>query len=214
MRTALIALAATALATSAGAATVNFNFDTPTGNLGATHTYTVDGLSVIATAEDTPIGESPDLWGKNAGCPECGLGLADDPSGDHEIAYNQGFVQLDVSGLIGHVVSMSAAFTTGSTTDGEEWAVYGSNTAGSLGTQLATGTSQGGASLTTLPDWGTYKYYNFDEITPVKDDNILLSTLTATTSVPEPATWAMMLMGVFGQGGLLRTARGKRLATA
>ena len=214
MRTALIALAATALATSAGAATVNFNFDSATGDLGPTHTYTVDGLSVIATAEDTPVGESADLYGKNAGCPECGLGLADDPSGDHEIAFGQGYVQLDVSGLIGHVVSMSADFTTGSTTSGEEWAVYGSNTAGTLGTFLTSGTTQGGASLTTLPQWGKWQFYNFDEIAPVQNDNILLSTLTATTSVPEPATWAMMLMGVFGLGGLLRTARGKRLATA
>ncbi len=34
----------------------------------------------------------------------------------------------------------------------------------------------------------------------------------AFVAVPEPATWAMMLLGVFGLGGLLRSTRRKRMA--
>ncbi len=42
-----------------------------------------------------------------------------------------------------------------------------------------------------------------------------LSMTTLTSAVPEPATWAMMLVGFFGAGSMLRTTRRKELmATA
>jgi len=217
MKLAIIAFAATALATGAGAGTVTFNFDSPTGNLGTTNTYTVGALSIVATAEDTPARESPDLYGKALGGDENGLGLADDPSGDHEIAYGEGFVQLGVGNLFGKVIAADTDFSMNSTTDGEEWAVYGSNTAGSLGTFLTSGTDEGSH---LLPSFGSYDFYNFEEIAQPGTGNcqagcganVLISEITSVTSVPEPATWAMLLVGFFGLGGIIRSRR--RMATA
>jgi hypothetical protein len=43
----------------------------------------------------------------------------------------------------------------------------------------------------------------------VQFDNVVLDTVSA---VPEPATWAMMLVGFFTLGGALRTSRSRRAA--
>ena len=222
---ALLAGAATALCVmgagvSANAAIV-FNFGSHTGNLGTSETYTVSGLSIVAKGY-TPGGNATDLYGKNAGGDETGLGLANDPSGDHEIAYGMGFVQLDVSQLFGNVVAASTFFSTNSTTGTEKWAVYGSNVAGSFsGPALLAGTVE---TSQLLPNFGSYKYYDFVELTHSswnnEEDgdnkggvqNFLIHDITTVTAVPEPATWAMMLVGFFGLGGLMRSNR--RQATA
>ena len=57
------------------------------------------------------------------------MGLANDPSQDNEIYYGKGFVQLDVSALWGLVSGIT--FTTNSTTDGEQWSIFGSMVSGS-----------------------------------------------------------------------------------
>ena len=148
----LVALAAS------GAANIppTISFGTPGGNLGNSHIYTSGGLTVPAsgfTAANAPTA----LFGKNAGGDEVGLGLVNDPSGDNEIYYGMGYVQLDVSALFGLVSSIT--FSTNSTTDGEQWSIFGSNVSGSYsGVALLSGTNQNSA---TLPNFGTYNYYDF-----------------------------------------------------
>src|SRR5260370_20634841 len=75
-------------------------FNNPSGDLtSTTHTYTLDGINVVATGFN-----GGDLFGKNKGGDENGLGLARDPSGDDEIFFKstgpQDFIQLDVLNLI------------------------------------------------------------------------------------------------------------------
>ncbi len=216
MKLAILAGAAV-LAAGAANAAVTFNFDSPTGNLGDTHTYTESGLSIVASgfsAKKSGMTLHPTaLFGKQDGGDENGLGLNNDPTGDHEIHFGSGFVQLDVSDLFGKVNPNSVDFTAGSTTNGEEWEVFGSNTADSYSgagpiEPLLTGNYE---TPVALPDFGTFKYYDFVEKSDPggQGDNFLISEITAVpTAVPEPATWAMMLVGFFGLGGVLRSRRG------
>ena len=221
---ALVAVACTAAAlpSNAEAAVVSFNFGSHTGNLGTTETYSVSGLTVTASGFSSP-NHTTDLYGKSAGGDEVGLGLANDPSGDNEIYYGMGFVQLNVSNLVGKVDPNQVFFGTNSTTNGETWAVYGSNSSGSYSTSnlVASGSTEGSHLLS---GFGAYEYYDFVSTGPAPTfnrstwryntdgGNFLISNLSVA-AVPEPATWAMMLMGFFGMGSLLRSRR-KALAFA
>jgi len=205
---------------SAASATVNIDFGSQPGNLGPTATYTSGGLTVTASGYSDGFNFSAptDLYGKNAGGDEQGLGLAADPSGQNEIYWGNShlgaFVELDVSALFGLV--SNAQFFMGSTTNGEQWAVYGSNNAGC-------GWFCGGASLTgfdegthDLFDFGAYQYYDFYSLGTFGNGapgNVLLGGLALTPSVPEPGTWAMMLLGFGAVGAAMRRNR-KKLALA
>jgi len=202
-----LALAASALATGANAATVLFDFSLAPhqNNIGTTETYTSGGLSIFA-AGFTAAGVATDMWGKHSGGDENGLGLANDPTGDHEIYFGKGFVQLDLSGLRGHILTNSLKFGTNSTTGGEAWTVYGTNTAGSLAGAVAVATgSTEGAHL--LPGLATYRYFDFVETANAGGKNFLITNISATTSVPEPASWALLLAGFGGLGAALRRRR-------
>lgn len=197
---ALIALAAT----SSANAVTTLSFGGPNINWGNTHPFTSGILTVTAsgfTAANTPTA----LFGKNGGGDEVGLGLANDPSGDNEIYYGMGYVQLDVNALFGLVSGVS--FSTNSTTDGEQWSIFGSNAAGSYsGLALLSGMNENSA---TLPFFGQYRYYDFVSTSTSGGKNFLITGLTLTPSVPEPGTWATMLVGFGTMGGVLRYRRRK-----
>ena len=200
----LVGFAALAAASTATAA-VNINFNSATGNLGNTHTYTGSGLSVTATGYSAP-GTMAALYGKNAGGDENGIGLNGDPSGDHEIYKGTDFIQLDVHNLFG--LASGASFFMGSSTQSETWAVYGSNSAGQLGTLLLTGTDE---SLHALTGFGQYSYYDFVSKGTWNGEgysagNVLLGGLSIAP-VPEPSTWAMMLLGFGAMGFVSRRRR-------
>jgi hypothetical protein len=66
------------------------------------------------------------LFGKNDGVGETGVGLTNDPSGQNEITMGS-FIQLTIDHLFS---STTLSFMAGSTTGGEAWAVFGTNTPG------------------------------------------------------------------------------------
>jgi len=211
MRALLIGVAvAAAMATGAHATTAIFDFQTPAGANGVSAPYTNNELTITASGFNGGGGTAT-LFDKTAGGDENGLGLTDDPSLDNEIT-GTNFVQIDVTGVPGFLTD-AYSFTMGSTTSLEEWAVYGSNTAGALGSLLLTGTDEAPASHNLTSG---FKYYDFKALGTLcaagsvdicGSGNVLVHTFTAVTAVPEPATWAMMLLGVAGIGAAMRTAR-------
>jgi hypothetical protein len=166
-------------------------------NWGNTHDFTLDGQTVRASGFSAPYTPTA-LFGKNGGGDEIGLGLANDPSHDNEIYYGYGFVQLDVHNLFNLINGL--AFTTNSTTQGEQWSVFGSNTAGAYsGLAVLTGTNESGGVLPISPVG--YRYYDFVSTSQSGGKNFLISTLTA---LPEPSTWGMMLLGFGAIGFAMR----------
>jgi hypothetical protein len=237
MKTFLLACAAMGVASAANA-TVVFNFGTipdnvipvvnpvakTTGDLGQYALFTVSGLTVEASAfgpASTSSGHpADDLYGKNLSGDENGLGMTNDPSGEHEIYYNEGFIQLDLSALLGKVDPSKIFAAFNSTTSGEQWTVYGSNTAGAIGssnlptvkTLIGSGTNE----TTTEQLSGGFTYY--DVVSTVaahgsNGGNVLLKTLTVTP-VPEPGSWALMITGFGGLGALARRRRARSEVTA
>lgn len=202
----LLGAAALAIASAAQAAVITIDLGNPSGNLGSDHTYTTGAGNVVASGYTAPNVDG-DLYGKAQGGNEQGLGLAADPTHENELfsPANGGtgaFIQLDVSDLFSSVSAVD--FFMGSSTSGEEWAVYGSNTdAAGLGSLLLTGTDQGSGNTHALPSFGQYDFYNFYSLgtNGTSFGNVLISGFSLTESVPEPATWALMLIG-FGAVGL------------
>jgi hypothetical protein len=200
--------AAVALATGAHATTAVFDFQSPAGvDVTPTADYTVNGLKIEAKGFSS--GLASDLWDKNGGGLENGLGLAEDS--EHEITPDD-IVQIDVTNIAGYNTAADTfSFEMGSVTDNEKWNVYGSNTSGTLGTLLySLGSDQG----VDHPLTGGFKFYQFTTpgtCAPEADctfGNVLLHDFSATTTaVPEPATWAMMLIGIGGLGASLRASR-------
>ncbi|MFL6759627.1 PEPxxWA-CTERM sorting domain-containing protein [Sphingomonas sp.] len=223
-RTFLCLMAGAALCTaSAASAAVNIDFGSQTGNLGPTAIYTSGGLTVTAAGYSDGfdhIAATP-LFGKNDAGDEKGVGLAADPSNQNEIYWGYShlgaFIELDVSALFGLVPS--AQFFMGSTTggapSGEQWAVYGTNVAacGWFCTDVPplTGFDE---ETHDLFGFGTYKYYDFYSLGTggnAADGNVLLAGLVLPSPVPEPGTWALMLLGFGAIGAAMRRNR-KKLA--
>src|ERR1700687_3030207 len=80
-------------------------FNTPANtDLGVTHTFVLAGANIVATGFNPGgSGSSNHLFAKGNGGDEDGLGLVGDPSGNHEIWYqqsNQDFIQLDMTDLL------------------------------------------------------------------------------------------------------------------
>lgn len=209
-KTLLTLLGATAMAIvpAAAKADVVILFNNPTGELGDDQDYTSGALTVTASGySDTDVDEH--LFGKADGGNENGVGLA--TNGDHEIYFDKAFIQLDVTQLFG--LSSGADFFMNSTTEGETWAVYGSDTdaGGKVGaTFLFDGTDEG--VWHALPGWGDYDFYNFFSSANSGGANVLLGGLTIHDPVPEPATWLTMLLGFGFAGTALRFRRAKTAA--
>lgn len=196
------AIGALAAATTANATTAVFTFQSPAGDNGTSATYTNNGLQIVASAFGPG---SPHLFDKTAGGDESGVGLTNDPSTDDEITVGS-FIQIDTNLLPAGTLD---SFIMGSTTTPDTWKVFGTNTAGTLSgaTSLLGPTTDESVSHSLTSG---FRYYDFT----AGAGNVLLTSFTAVTAVPEPATWAMMLVGVAGLGAGLRMSRRSNAATA
>jgi PEP-CTERM motif-containing protein len=210
-------------APSLASTTETIQFGPPyNANLGPSHTFTTTSFGSFTAngyACNVSSCSAADIWRKNNGLGEQGLGMSDDP--DHEIWWTSdddySLIELDVTSLF--ATATSATFSANSTTKGEMWLLFGSDTAGDgvNGTFLSYGQDE--ATQHALDGWGSYDYYSLISYgtLPLGTDpttytgttdhtygNILLSSLSLTSSVPEPGTWGMMLLGFGAVGFAMR----------
>jgi hypothetical protein len=175
------------------------SFNSPTGDLGsATHTYTLDGINIVATGFN-----GGDLFGKNAGPGEQGVGLTGDPSGHNEIFATtnpaQDYIQLNLLSLI------TAGFTNfefqmGSTTGNEQWQVTACATPGVAGSGPCTAnpfTITGSNEIITLVPGNLSAADPFLDFSS-NSGNVLLGMIAATApaTVPETPTSGLLLAGM------------------
>ena len=211
--TALAVGAAVALgASSAQAATLIWDLSggaaSPGHAVGNNQNFTTGGITIsaggftgpIALAAGGPTGNTA-LFLKNLGGDELGLGLVDDPTGEHELTGNN-LIQVNFTGARTAGVT-GFDFKMDSTTSPDAWAVFGSNDPKTLGISVATGTDEAVHTLTGAN--ANFAFYTFEATA----GNVLVAEVSGTSAVPEPATWAMMLLGFAGLGFAFRQSRRK-----
>lgn len=176
---------AVALVTQARAVTWTF-LENGTGvNLGSTSIFVESGFSLEARGY-LIAGGTAELWGKNDGAGEMGLGMVNDLGGDHEIDKLH-FAQID-SHLSPSGVTNSLMLGSVQGAD-EKAAVYGSNAWGTLGTLLTTWDSNGNVDLSS---WlGTYEFFSVTTIGANANANVLLGSVSAT--VPDGGMTSVLL---------------------
>jgi PEP-CTERM motif len=147
---------------------------------------------------------------KSAGAGEIGLGSTNDSSSENEIT-GANVIRLDFHNVINSPLGVSSfTFQMGSTTGGENWAIFGSNSATTGYTLITTGLND--ESPHTLTGANLFDFYYFALASGAQPPgaNVLLgSPLKAVSGVPEPGTWAMMLLGFLGLGFAFRQSRRK-----
>ena len=193
-------------ASMANASTITWTFSGANTDLGTTSNFTSGGITITAsgfTANGTP----GDLYGKNLGGNEVGLGLTADPTGDHEIYVGTDFIQLNLANVFAQNIS-NLMFQMNSTTNGEAWSVYNTDSPGTLvgATTLTSGSDQLAHSISPThqfldfvvtgpaPSHQTYNCQN--DYCAQTVGNALLYQLTGTSSVPEPSSVALVLLGL------------------
>ena len=204
LTTALVGAAFLGIA-QANAAAITWDLGTPGGLLGVSQDYSAGSPPITITATGFINGNFANpanktaLFGKEAGGDEVGLGLNDDPTGEHELN-GTNWIQLNVTNAVAagvHGLSFIMDSTTGCTalpcTTGDSWRVFGSNSATSLGAQLPglIGFDEGLSHA--LPSG--FDFINFQAVT----GNVLITSISGST-IPEPSTWTMMLLGFAGLG--------------
>ena len=208
LTTALVGAAFLGIA-QANAAVLTWDLTTPGGLLGVSQNYSAGSPPITIRATgfingNFVPGNETALFGKEAGGDEVGLGLNDDPTlsggvSEHELN-GTSWIQLNITNAVAagvHGLSFIMDSTTGCTalpcTTGDSWRVFGSNSATSLGAQLPglIGFDEGVSH--SLPTG--FDFINFQAVT----GNVLITSISGST-IPEPSTWTMMLLGFAGLG--------------
>ncbi len=182
------------------AATITYNFsENGTGDIGTTSSFASNpaGGPNLAAAGFSSNNNTAQLYGKNDGGDEVGVGLdlgRSDP--DHEIQGN-GFIQIDIAPLLAMYGNLT--FQMNSTTGDDTWVVYATNSASSMNgaTLVGDGSNESTHTFTTTK---TYLDFTADS------GNVLLRDITAVADpAPEPGTMGMLCGGFAMLGlGLLR----------
>jgi hypothetical protein len=179
------------------ASAITYNFNIPSGSLGTTQDYTVDGITITAAGFSSPAalaaGPNVNLFGKNLGGNENGLGLVNDIFGDNEIS-GTSLIRIAMSASL-----TAVTFQMNSTTDGEAWQVSGSNSATAGFAPLLAGTDELSHSIPF------FNFYTFSATV----GNVLLASMTAAV-VPSPIVGAGLPGLILACGGLIALARRRR----
>jgi len=153
---------------------------------GSSHTFTNSGFSITAYGFDNNagIGTAHDLYYKNLapidGAVETGLGLVNTPA--NELQENLHFIQFDFTAAL--VAGMfNGQLSVGSIQAGESFTIFGSNTLGTLGTQVAgVFGSTFDNQFVSIPNFGQFNYYS---ILALSDDVLATAVRADPSVVPE-----------------------------
>lgn len=171
-----------------------------------TQLFTSDGFSITARGFDNNngIGTPRELYFKNKppvdGAVEFGLGLVT-PHNEINAGPNGplNFIQFDVTAILAAGM-FNGQISVGSLQAGESYSIHGSNTVGTLGTQLG-GPFVGltfDNTFVPLPDFGLYNFYAI----VATSGNVLPVALSAEVApIPEmnallPIAWLVLLVFV------------------
>lgn len=212
------AVAFTALIASASNAAIVWDLNPNDLNAPAgsnTQIFTSEGFSITARGFDNNngIGTPRELYYKNKppvdGAVEFGLGLVT-PHNEINAGPNGplNFIQFDVTAILAAGM-FNGQISVGSLQPGEAFSIYGSNTVGTLGTQLS-GPFPGltfDNQFVPLPDFGLYNFYSI----VASSGNVLPVALSAEIA-PIPEMNA--LLPIAGLVLLIFAANGRRKRTA
>lgn len=183
--------------TPAHASIITWDLSGPNVALGTSQTFTAGGFTITAAGFTNPtFSTGVNLYEKNLGGDEKGLGLVNDPSGDHEIT-GTNLIRIDLGA--NHLTDFS--FSPNSLNQGEEFNLFGSNSPTSNYKLVSTGHLEGDHTLTGADGSFEYYYIQDKQVYGIPSNNLLLASVDAMSpAVPEASTWAMMLLGFAAVG--------------
>jgi hypothetical protein len=168
------------------------NLDQSVGS--SSNTYTVSGYDIAAYGYDNNggTGVARDLFYKNAGSDEIGLGLVGITN--HELQVDSHgnplqFIQLNITSIL-NAGFFGGKIEVGSVQSGELFDLYGSNALGVLGTKLNSTSydSSTDDQFVSVPNFGTYKYISVvaagADVMPVAFEAQITPVPEATSILP------------------------------
>ena len=160
------------------------NLNAPVGS--SSHTYTSSGYTITAYGFDNTggFGTAHELFFKNQapinGAVERGLGLTNTTSNEIQVSLN--FIQFDFTAALAAGL-FNGQISVGSIQTGEAFSIYGSNTLGTLGTQV--GGTFGSAfdnQFVNIPNFGQFHFYS---IVAAADDVLPVAIRADLPAIPE-----------------------------
>jgi len=153
---------------------------------GSSHTFTSSGFSITAYGFDnhSGIGTAHDLFYKNVpeigGAVETGLGLVNTPN--NELQAGLHFIQFDFTAALAAGM-FNGQLSVGSIQANESFTIFGSNTLGTMGTQVSgVFGSAFDNQFVAIPGFGQFNYYS---VLAMSDDVLPVAIRADLPAVPE-----------------------------
>jgi hypothetical protein len=180
-------LAALTTATSRAAIVWDLNPNDQNAAVGSSsHTFTSGGFSITAYGFDNHagFGTAHELFYKNVpeinNAVETGLGLVNTTSNEIQVGLH--FIQFDFTSMLAAGL-LNGKISVGSIQANEAFAIYGSNTLGTLGTQVGgTFGSTFDNQFVSISNFGQFHFYS---IVSVADDVLPVAIQADLPAVPE-----------------------------
>ncbi len=181
------------------------------GQLGTTQTYGIGAdqidtygfKSALSTGPTLTIGTATDLYAKNGGGSETGLGINNDPTGDHEITTTSA-IEVNMATVLAANPTSSVTFTIGSVQRNEGFALFGGPLNGSYATSDElyhfTNANNSPTQFSFTITAAEAKTSGDVFYLTATSGNVLLNTIDVS-AVPEPATLTLALTGLGFVGG-------------